>query len=200
MNVSQLNEEIGNIDLHLLDQILKGTFKQGMRICDAGCGEGRNLIYFLKNGYDVYAVDKNPNAVKMARMQARSLNSHIGPDHFILGDLANLPFSDQYFDVLFSVNVLHLVDDEDQFNQIMDEFFRVLKSKALLMLKMQCFIHGRTPPENSCNDTFKDVENRFLNSNELMEKILNKHSCNVVDSRYEIINEDEWAFVIFRKN
>ena len=200
MNVSRLNEELGNIDLHLLDQILKGNFKQGMRICDAGCGEGRNLIYFLKNGYDVYAVDKNPTAIKMARMHARSLNSHIHQDHFIISDLATLPFKDEYFEILFSINVLHLVDDEYQFNQIMDEFFRVLKSKALLMLKMQCSIHEGALSDHCEKGRFNDVSNRFLFTHNLLKNILEKYSFTVVDSRYEIVGEDSWAFVIFKKD
>ena len=199
MNVSRLNEELGNIDLHLLDQILKGNFKQGMRICDAGCGEGRNLIYFLKNGYDVYAVDKNPTAIKMVRMHARSLNSHIHPDHFIISDLTTLPFKDEYFEILFSINVLHLVDDEYQFNQIMDEFFRVLKSKAHLMLKMQCSIHEGALSEHSEKGRLNDVSNRFLFTHNLLKNILEKYSFTVVDSRYEIVGEASWAFVIFKK-
>ncbi len=40
MNFQDLNKEIGNIDIYLLDQILKGRYQQTHRILDAGCGFG----------------------------------------------------------------------------------------------------------------------------------------------------------------
>ena len=48
----------GGIDIYLFDQLLKGRFVPGMRILDAGCGSGRNLVYFLRSGYEVFAVDE----------------------------------------------------------------------------------------------------------------------------------------------
>ena len=66
MNIVDLNKELGNIDIYLLDQILKGRYDPSMKLLDAGCGEGRNLTYFLKNGYSVYAIDNNPGAIPYA--------------------------------------------------------------------------------------------------------------------------------------
>ena len=49
MDISTLNKELGNIDIYLFDQLLKGKFEGEKRILDAGCGEGRNINYFIKN-------------------------------------------------------------------------------------------------------------------------------------------------------
>jgi len=35
-----LQEQFGQIDIYLFDQILKGRIAPGMRILDAGCGSG----------------------------------------------------------------------------------------------------------------------------------------------------------------
>lgn len=59
MNQFSIQELIGNTDIYLLDQIMKGRYTPGERILDAGCGNGRNLVWFLKNDFDVYAVDKD---------------------------------------------------------------------------------------------------------------------------------------------
>jgi len=49
-----LQQVFGNIDIYLFDQLLKGTYDNCNTVLDAGCGGGRNLVYFLQNGYSVY--------------------------------------------------------------------------------------------------------------------------------------------------
>ena len=55
-----LQEQFGQIDIYLFDQLLKGRLSPGMCVVDAGCGGGRNLVYFLREGYEVYAADADP--------------------------------------------------------------------------------------------------------------------------------------------
>ena len=43
-----LQEQFGQIDIYLFDQLLRGRIPPGSRILDAGCGSGRNLVYFLR--------------------------------------------------------------------------------------------------------------------------------------------------------
>ena len=71
MPVPTIQEQFGQIDIYLFDQLLKGRISPGMRILDAGCGSGRNLVYFLREGYEVYAVDPDVQAVESVRALAR---------------------------------------------------------------------------------------------------------------------------------
>jgi 2-polyprenyl-3-methyl-5-hydroxy-6-metoxy-1,4-benzoquinol methylase len=48
--VTDLQALFGQIDIYLFDQLLRGRVPEGTRICDAGCGSGRNLVYFLRAG------------------------------------------------------------------------------------------------------------------------------------------------------
>ncbi|WP_255459102.1 class I SAM-dependent methyltransferase [Mucilaginibacter lacusdianchii] len=64
---NQLQHIFGNIDIYLFDQLLKGTYANSRKILDAGCGGGRNLVYFLQNGYEVYGVDPNPQAIEAVK-------------------------------------------------------------------------------------------------------------------------------------
>ena len=57
MSERSLQELFGSIDIYLFDQLLKGRLVPGMRVLDAGCGSGRNLVYFLRNGFEVFGVD-----------------------------------------------------------------------------------------------------------------------------------------------
>src|ERR1700689_1800794 len=65
-----LQEQFGQIDIYLFDQLLKGRILPGMRILDAGCGSGRNLVYLLREGYEVYAADADPQALESVRSLA----------------------------------------------------------------------------------------------------------------------------------
>jgi SAM-dependent methyltransferase len=58
--MTNLQEQFGQIDIYLLDQILRGRIARGLRIFDAGCGSGRNLFYFLCEGYEVFGADADP--------------------------------------------------------------------------------------------------------------------------------------------
>ncbi|HLL48518.1 MAG TPA: methyltransferase domain-containing protein [Longimicrobiaceae bacterium] len=60
---AELRAWLGDIDVYLFDQLLKGRLATGMRVLDAGCGRGRNLAYLLRAGFQVCAVDQAPDAV-----------------------------------------------------------------------------------------------------------------------------------------
>ncbi len=58
-----LQELFGEIDIHLFDQLLKGRLPHETQLLDAGCGTGRNLVYFLRSGYSVFGVDQSSEAL-----------------------------------------------------------------------------------------------------------------------------------------
>ena len=53
-----LQEQFGAIDIYLFDQLLRGNVSKGMTIFDAGCGTGRNIVYLLREGYEVFGADQ----------------------------------------------------------------------------------------------------------------------------------------------
>jgi SAM-dependent methyltransferase len=69
-----LQEQFGPIDIYVFDQLLRENIAPGMRILDAGCGSGRNLVYLLREGYEIFAIDENPAAVKQTQTLAASLS------------------------------------------------------------------------------------------------------------------------------
>ena len=52
-----IQEQFGQIDIYVFDQILRGNIGKGMRVLDAGCGYGRNLVHLLREGCEVFAMD-----------------------------------------------------------------------------------------------------------------------------------------------
>ena len=73
-NPASLRTEFGDIDIYVFDQLLRGRIAPGRRVFDAGCGGGRNLVYLLRQGFDVFGNDLNPDAVATVR----PTHSHAG--------------------------------------------------------------------------------------------------------------------------
>jgi SAM-dependent methyltransferase len=76
-----LQEQFGRIDIYLFDQILRGNILPGMRVVDAGCGHGRNLVYLLR---EVGAIDAMPFADGLADVVVCNSVLHFARDdaHF----------------------------------------------------------------------------------------------------------------------
>jgi tellurite methyltransferase len=131
-----LREEFGDIDIYLFDQLLKGRIHHGMKVLDAGCGGGRNLVYLLRHSFDVCAIDSHPSAVEHVRQLAAQLAPKLPTQNFQTADVAVLPFADAQFDLVISSAVLHFARDEKHFDQMLDEMWRVLKPGGILFARL----------------------------------------------------------------
>ena len=109
-----LQEWFGSIDIYLFDQLLKGRFVPGMRVLDAGCGSGRNLVYFLRSGYDVFGVDGSTEAISQTRQLAAGIAPHLPVDNFHVEKVEQMSFAGGSFDVVLSSAVLHFARNEEQ--------------------------------------------------------------------------------------
>lgn len=137
MDFLQLNQELGNADLLLIDQILRGKFLPGNRILDAGCGEGRNMVYFIRNGYPVYGIDMDPESLVMARLMAASINRSYTTENIIQSSIEENPFPDGFFDLVICINVLHHARNTNHFNHMIDAMARILKKDGMMYLVME---------------------------------------------------------------
>src|SRR5216684_805817 len=136
MSEDNLQEWFGNIDIYLFDQLLKGRFVPGMRVLDAGCGSGRNLVYFLRSGYEVFGVDGSTEAISQTRQLAAAIAPHLSPDNFRVEEVAQMSFTGASFDVVLSSAVLHFARDEEQWHAMINEMWRVLKSGGIFFARL----------------------------------------------------------------
>ncbi len=131
-----LHEQFGGIDIYLFDQLLKGRLVPPMSVLDAGCGDGRNLVYFLRHRFEVHAVDSNPQSVERVRTLAAGLAPDLPSQNFRVADIADLPFPNDTFDLVLSSAVLHFADDAQHFDRMLDEMWRVLKLEGMLFARL----------------------------------------------------------------
>lgn len=131
-----IQELFGEIDIYVFDQILRGNIAPGMRILDAGCGYGRNLVYLLREGAEVFAVDASPAGVEHVRQLSKSLNTGLPDENFQVGRVEKMPFADEFADVVICNSVLHFARDDAQFLAMHAELWRVLRPGGLLFCRL----------------------------------------------------------------
>ena len=131
-----LQDQFGQIDIYLFDQLLRGRLRPGMRVLDAGCGSGRNLVYLLQSGYEVFATDANADAIETVTRLASRLAPQLPNENFRVEATERMTFPDAFADVVLSSAVLHFARDDAQFNAMVNEAWRVLKPGGLLFCRL----------------------------------------------------------------
>ncbi len=143
--MASLQEQFGQIDIYLFDQLLKGRIALGMRILDAGCGFGRNLVYLLREHYDLFGVDADPDAIAAVRRMAAALHPALPVSNFRVEKVEAMSFPDQSFDVVLSNTVLHFSRDEAHFLAMMREMWRALRPGSVFFCRLASTIGMHEP-------------------------------------------------------
>lgn len=170
--MNNIREIFGDIDIYLFDQIQKGRFTPAMKILDAGCGGGRNLIYFMRMGCDVFAVDQNVEAIEQVKYFAKNLAPNLPFENFQIAAVEQMPFPDKYFDWVINNAVLHFAENAHQFDQMILEMWRVLKPNGIFFARLASSIGIENliiPTENG-RYNLPDGSERFLVSEDLLIK------------------------------
>lgn len=134
--MSDLNKEFGEIDIYLFDQLLRKRITPGMRILDAGCGFGRNLVYLLREGFEVFGADSDPRAVNATRRLVASIAPLLPADNFRQEIVEGMSFPDAFANVVISSAVLHFATDDANFRAMLEGTWRVLKPGGLLFCRL----------------------------------------------------------------
>jgi SAM-dependent methyltransferase len=164
MPTPTLQEQFGQIDIYVFDQLLKGRISPGMRILDAGCGSGRNLVYFLREGYDVYAADSDSRAVDSVRSLARRFSPALPASNFRVEAVEAMSFEDQCADLVISSAVLHFARDQAHFDAMLLGSWRVLKPGGLFFCRLASTIgmEGQFQPIQGRRFRSPDGAERYL--------------------------------------
>ncbi len=161
---NKLTEEFGGIDIYLFDQLLKGRFDQCKQVIDIGCGGGRNIVYFLRNGFNVYGIDQNANAIEQVRALAKELSPDSSPENFIVSPVEDMPFDSSSFDLAICSAVLHFANDHDHFDKMLRSIWRVLMPGGFLFARLasDIGIESRVKPVGNGRYLLPDGSVRFL--------------------------------------
>ena len=188
--MTTLREQFGPIDIYLFDQLLRGRITPGMRILDAGCGGGRNLVYLLREGYDVFGVDADPGAVHAVRELAAG-----HADRFHIEAIESMSFPDAFADVVISSAVLHFAGDDAQFAAMLREMWRVLKPGGLLFCRLASSIGMERRIEPIAGRRFRlpDGSERYLVDEALLVRLTGELGGRLLDPIKTTVVQDQRA-------
>jgi tellurite methyltransferase len=134
--MENLQQLFGNIDIYLFDQLLKGTYSECRKVLDVGCGGGRNLIYFLQHGYDVYGIDPNPEAIAAVQELSIALTGEDKAGNFKVSFAETMPFADHTFDLAICSAVLHFAQNPEHFEAMLTKMWQVIKPGGYLFARL----------------------------------------------------------------
>jgi tellurite methyltransferase len=164
LSPTDLGALVGSIDIYLFDQLLRGRIAPGKRILDAGCGRGRNLVFFLREGYAVLAFDPDPDAIAAARTLAARLAPSVPESAFRQEAAESSSFPDGCADVVLSSAVLHFARDEFHFLAMLRGSWRLLAPGGLFFCRLASSIgmEDRVRPLGGRRYGLPDGTDRYL--------------------------------------
>lgn len=193
-------EQFGQIDIYLFDQLLKGRITPSMTILDAGCGPGRNIAYFLREGYNVLAADIDPASIENLRAQ----NPQTPPSNFRLEPVEAMSFDDACADVVISNTVLHFARDDAHFQAMLHGCWRVLKPGGLFFCRVGSAIGMEDKVEHIEGRRYKspDGSERYLVDVPLLTETADRIGATLADPIKTTIVQDLRCMTtwVLRKN
>jgi ubiquinone/menaquinone biosynthesis C-methylase UbiE len=119
----------------LVDSFDKEIFPlQKKRVLDIGCGKGGVVIACALKGAEAVGFDLDERELNLARLRAKSYN--LGNVSISNGDAENIPFPDNYFDLVTALSVLEHVNNLEK---VIKEMVRVTKPGGC------CYVTGPNP-------------------------------------------------------
>lgn len=100
------------------------SLEQKGKALDVGCGSGNFSIKLAKAGFDVTGVDMSDKMLDKARLKIKNLNLSV---KFLQGDVLNLNFADNTFDIVISMAAFEFIEDT---TSALREMLRVAKPSA----------------------------------------------------------------------
>jgi len=202
--MSPLQSHFGQIDIYLFDQLLRGRIVPGMRIFDAGCGSGRNLVYLLREGYEVFGVDSDPQAIAATRALSSSLAPALRASNFRVEPIEATSFADAFADVVISSAVLHFARDDTHFAAMLRGTWRVLKAGGLFFCRLASTIGMEDQAMRIAGQRFilPDHSERYLVSEDLLLQLTNELGGQLLDPLKTTIVQNTRSMTtwVMRKN
>jgi len=102
--------------------------RKEIKILEIGCGQGSNLWFLAKEGFDVYGIDISPSAIKKAQQNLED-EWNIDSVKLDVQNMKNLKFNKETFDVVFdvfSIAYASFIEIKDIYKNI----FKILKNSG----------------------------------------------------------------------
>ena len=177
--INSIQSLLGQTDIYLIDQIMKGRYKNNESILDAGCGQGRNMHWFLQNNFNITGIDNNEEAMITLKKNYPGLPAH----KLMVSAVEETPFPDNCFDHIISSAVLHFANNMVQFNGMMIEMVRILKPGGTIFIRMASDIGIENIVEHIGEGVYfiPDGSKRFLLTKSLLACCMRQNKLSFIE-------------------
>ena len=176
-----LREQFGDIDVYLFDQLLRGRIVSGMKVLDAGCGSGRNLVFLMRAGFDVWGVDESAETITAVQRLATEL-VEVPPGRFRVERVESMSHDAGSMDVVISSAVLHFARDANHWMAMVHEMWRVLAPGGLLFARLATTVgQPHLTPLGGGRYVMPDGTTRFLVDHERLLDVTRELGGSLLD-------------------
>jgi cyclopropane fatty-acyl-phospholipid synthase-like methyltransferase len=142
-----INYDMKNIYKPFIEQVMIGG-----HILDAGCGPGRDSLYFIKNGYKITSMDASEEMIKIA--------SKLTEQNAIKMRFQEMDFDNDFDGIWANASLLHV--SKEEMSDVMDRLTKALKKDGIMFTSLK---YG---------DKEEVIEGRFFNfyNEDSWEKVL----------------------------
>ncbi|MEO9482801.1 MAG: class I SAM-dependent methyltransferase [Ekhidna sp.] len=197
MSIQDFNNYFGDMDLFLMDLILKGHIKRDAEVLDIGCGEGRNGIYFIREAYTYHGWDTDASKLKLLEYLAKSI-AHAKAT-FETHDIREAA-EEKKFDLVICSRLLHFATTKDDFLLMWNKIADRLDKDGILYASMDSAVDtGIASRRNNGTVEFPDGRVSFALTNDLYDEI--RKGFEEVEPLRTLVHHNERAqsFVCLRK-
>ena len=113
-------------DSAFIHSLAQFTRWRGKKVLEVGCGCGTDLLQFACAGAEVHGIDLSEHSIELTKkhLELYGLQAEVAQ-----GDGEDLPFPDNYFDLVYSWGVIHHAPHP---SKVVAEIYRVLKPGGYL--------------------------------------------------------------------
>jgi tellurite methyltransferase len=195
MTPHEINNYFGDMDIFLMDLILKGKISEKAKVLDAGCGEGRNGIYFINRGYDYVGIDTDRSKVSLIDFLSKGANAS-----FFIEDIKTFAERGETFDFIICSRVLHFAHSVEHFMEIWSDLVSMLNEKGIIYISMDSVIDTDMGVKtDNGRYQFPDNEVRFAITTDIYKKI--KKGFEEIESLKTLVahNKRAQSFIALQK-
>ena len=167
-----------------MDVIDKYNINKNDKILDLGCGEGRDSIYLLDNGYNVLAVDYSVNVIN----KCNELTNNKYINNFKQFDLIKDNLNDK-FKFIYSIAVLHMFVEDNHRNSFYKCIYNHLEEDGIALIIS--LGDGVKEYKSNVEDAFKDTIRFNINSKKEVKVVNTSCSIKSIDNIKKEIENNE---------
>ncbi len=162
---------------------------KGKRVLDAGCGVGRDVEYFLEDGFEPIGIDASRNMIAESK-------KNVPEGKFKVMDFRKMSFKDNSFDGIWCMASLYHISPKE-LPSVLKEFNRVLGEKGVLYLSVY---EGEGEVDVEKAEYGEEARRIYLYEEKEMSEYLEEAGFEVSISEVNSTEDNKWLEIYARKS